>query len=576
MNFRNLQKEKAELIRIKGVIFFYKVDYALALEYFIQSRDIYQQIGNKSGEASALSNIALVYGKQGLLKKALKMEIQVLETRKQIGDSIRIAAGYNNLGVAYQDIEMYNEALNNFRSAVSVLESINETEELDLYYNNIGFMYMKLNMYDSVPYFSNKSLLIGKQYNNKQMICNSLALMGDYFIAMQDYTKAIDYLNRSLKIAKEIGIVYEIGDVSESLCIAYEKVGNFSEAYKMLLLSKQMADSANNVETMQAITKIESSLEYEKELELQKLEHDKKELQNELTIHNQKQFRNIALVIILASLIWLYLLYKNYRRKSNMNIELIVQKEEIIAQKEEIESQRDEIGELNHTRERFFAIIAHDLRNPLGGIYKLEEILVRDFDSLDKEKIKQYTEQIYHSSELAYNLLENLLKWASVQLGTIGVEPITIELSDIINETVGLHELTTNQKHITVKYNNNSCIAFADKQMITTIIRNLFSNAVKFTPKGGNIEISTVTNNNMVTVCIKDSGIGIATKDLELLFDTGTSKKDIGNSKEKGTGLGLILCKDFAERNGGEIWVESTIEVGSSFFFTVPVKLLQS
>ena len=567
----NALKEKAELLRIKGLIYYYKVDYAKALDHFIESRDLNRQIGNKKGEAYALDNTTLIYSNQGLIQRALKIQIHVLDMFTQIGDSSDIAKGYNNLAVNYRDLKQIKKALGLFKKAAYISISIKEKDGINLYYNNIGQMYMNLNCFDSALYYFNKSLLISRQLNEKQFISNSLSLIGECYILTNNYNKAIGYLEPALKLAKEIGIVYEIEDVSEFLHEAYAKAGNYTDAYKMLLLSKAMADSANNLKAMQKITQIETSMVYEKEIGMQKLEQEKKELQSKLTLHKQKQIKYIAFIVVLASLIWIFFLFRSYRRVSNMNNELIAQKEEITAQKEEITAQRDEIEELNNTKDKFFAIIAHDLRNPLSGIYRLAEIMNNDFEFLDGKKLKSYISMIYNSTQKAYELLENLLQWAMVQKKSIKNVPSTFDIKDVVLQNIELLSNASNQKNIDVNFTGNkNYMVFADKEMINTVIRNLLHNAIKFSGKEGSIDFSIVKDESFWKVAVKDTGIGISADDQKLLFDLKHEKKSIGTSKEKGTGLGLVLCKEFVELNGGKIWIESELQSGSTFFFTVP------
>ena len=568
----NALDEKAELLRLKGLIYFYKVDYVKALNYFIKSRDLYRDIKNKSGEASALSNISLVYQKQGLKQKAFEMEVKALDMRKEIGDKSSIAASLNNLAVAYQNLGEIRKALDLYKEAVSVLININQEKDLELYYNNIGHMYMLLDKPDSAITYFNTSLEIGRRMNDKQMVCNSLVYIGEYFFAKQDYPKAIDYFKQGLKMAKEIGIVYEIEDASKKLQKAYAENKNYKDAYATLLLSKAMADSANNLKTMQKITEIETSLAYEKELELQKLEQDKLLLQDQITLHKHKQIRNIALVVVLGSLIWVFFLFRSYKREQKLNHELRAQKDKIAKQKEEIEEQRNRIEELNKTKDMFFALIAHDLKNPLIAISNMVEIMKLDFHSFEKEKLKEFVSTIHKSTRRAYELLENLLNWAVMQTGALKNTPVRFNLIDSIIKNIELLTDSSNQKGLKVKLTDNggSCIAYADKEMIVTVIRNLLNNAIKFSNENGVIHFSLSRETDHWKVSISDNGIGISSHDLGKLFDLRHNNKDIGTSKEKGTGLGLVLCKDFVELNGGKIWVESEINKGSTFSFTVP------
>ena len=569
-NYYDLKDEKAELIRIKGLVYYYKVDFVQALNFFIQSRNLYIEIKNKVGEASALNNILIVYGRQGLLEKALELSHQVLEMRLEIGDSTRIAQSLNNLAVAYKDLNKPDEALKYYRQAVDLSYKINETQELDLYFNNIGVIYLEGNRYDSAFYYFNKALQFGEKNNNKQMITNSLTYLGDYYNRRKDYTQAIAVLEKSLSIAKEIGIVYEIESAAKQLHVAYSAVGRFEDAYKIHVLFKQMVDSANNLQTIQKITEIEALNKYEKEKLVQQLIHEKKEIENEFSLRKEKQIRNSALLVVFTTFILFYLLYRNYRKKSLLNLKLMTQRDEIISQKEEIESQRDEIEQLNKSKDKFFAIIAHDLKNPLSGIYRLSEIMKQNYEQINSEKLKVYIEQIFISTKKTYELLENLLKWAMVQNGSLQIAATEFNLTKVIRENIELLSENANQKKLNINFNQcDDCFVLADEEMITTVLRNLLNNAIKFSPENGNINFSISASAEFYKVSIKDQGIGISPVDQQLLFDLNNDARTIGTSKEKGTGLGLVLCKEFIELNGGKIWLKSELEKGSTFYFTV-------
>jgi len=418
----NLQK-KAELIRIKGILYFYKVDYVTALDYFLLSKEISEKINYKKGIASAKKNISLIYRIQGFYDKGLQMNMEILKMQEEIGDSVEIASAYNNLAVSYQDKNELKIALKFYRKAVSYIINFNEKQSLELYYNNIGNIFIKTNMYDSAFYYFSKSLSISKENNDKQMECNSLAYLGEYYSITKDYNKSIFYFEKSLEIAKEIGIVYEIKDIAERLYELYFRNNDYKKAYITLLLAKTTADSANNIETMQKIIEFENAIKLKQEEELNKLNQERIEIQNTLNINKEKQIRNIAIIIGITFIIIAIIFFISARRQSIYNKSLIEQKAKIISQKEEIEAQRDNIEELNKTKDKFFAIIAHDLRNPISGINKLTNNICSKYDSFTKDELRNYISIINNSTLQANNLLENLLHWAMMQTNSIKTTP---------------------------------------------------------------------------------------------------------------------------------------------------------
>jgi signal transduction histidine kinase len=337
-----------------------------------------------------------------------------------------------------------------------------------------------------------------------------------------------------------------------------------------------MADSAKNSETIQSITRIESELKFEKERELEKIIQTNKELETQLELNRQKQSRNVALIAGFALLLIAGIVYRNYLLKSKDNVKLREQKEEITTQKEEIQTQHDRIEALNKTKDRFFAIIAHDLKNPLGGVYKLSEVIQTDYETMETEKLNTYLFHLRNSAEKAYILLENLLQWATLQLGKISVSRKVFNLIEVIRDNTDLLAGYASQKNISIQHEScNECVVYADPDLTNTVIRNLLTNALKFTPENGSVKIKVNFEANYWIVSITDTGIGISGDDQKLLFNLASQSKNIGTSKEKGTGLGLILCKEFTELNGGKIWLESELGKGSTFFVSIP-KLSES
>lgn len=231
------------------------------------------------------------------------------------------------------------------------------------------------------------------------------------------------------------------------------------------------------------------------------------------------------------------------------------------------------LKELNVSKDKFFSIISHDLRSPLTSIIGFAEVMVEDLETLSKEELKEFTNSIYKSSKNLQNLLENLLQWSRIQTGRIEFNPINFELMHLINDVIALYHVNAARKKITLQnIYDKSYKVNADKFMIDTVLRNLVSNAIKFTPQGGVIKIKVEEAEENLIVSVVDDGIGIKTEIIEKLFRIDSHVTTKGTDKEKGTGLGLILCKEFIEKHSGTIWVESEIEKGSEFKFTLPYK----
>ncbi len=238
-----------------------------------------------------------------------------------------------------------------------------------------------------------------------------------------------------------------------------------------------------------------------------------------------------------------------------------------------LEQYLEELKEANATKDKFFSIIAHDLKNPFGALKNLTEILKDMYNEFSEEEKTEIISEMYKSAHKVYELLENLLTWSLSQRGKIEFQPEETNLKLIIYNSFELLKEAANKKNIKLTdATPDEFIINCDVNMITTVVRNLVSNAIKFTPEGGEIKIFTEENDQEVIVSVQDSGIGIAKEDIAKLFRIDVHHTTIGTSDEKGTGLGLILCKEFIDKHNGRIWVESEPGRGATFKFALPKK----
>lgn len=238
---------------------------------------------------------------------------------------------------------------------------------------------------------------------------------------------------------------------------------------------------------------------------------------------------------------------------------------------EDLKISNQKLNELNATKDKFFSIIAHDLRSPFTSILGFSELLVQQIKDKDFESIEQYAGIIEQSSKKAMDLLINLLEWARSQTGRISYNPEKIDLVRFIEESAQLFDQIAFHKRITIKRTlPKNLEVVVDKHMISTVIRNLISNSIKFTRPGGEISISTQTGPGEVCVLVSDNGVGMALNRIDKIFQIDKTFSTYGTEDEKGTGLGLILCKEFVEKHGGRIWVKSEEGIGSEFSFSIP------
>lgn len=249
---------------------------------------------------------------------------------------------------------------------------------------------------------------------------------------------------------------------------------------------------------------------------------------------------------------------------------------EIRRAEEVLKESEKSLRDLNAQKDKLFSIISHDLRSPFNSILGFSQMLVEQIKENDYKGVDDYARFIFQSSERAMALLTNLLEWSRIQTGRIGFYPEIFDLVSFIEEILPVFEDVARQKSISINRSLPPGISlYADRQMISTILRNLVANAIKFTRQGGTVIVVVRQNHHEVTVAVKDNGIGIPKERLENLFRFDESESTPGTANEKGTGLGLSLCKEFVEKNGGTIWVESEEGKGSTFYFSLPYNSIQ-
>jgi len=255
--------------------------------------------------------------------------------------------------------------------------------------------------------------------------------------------------------------------------------------------------------------------------------------------------------------------------KNKEFIEAFISLSNIILNKKKTEI---ELKTLNATKDKFFSIISHDLKNPFNTFIGFSGLIIQNIDKISKEKILEFSNLIHDSALQSYEMMQNLFEWVVSQKGALQVKLATIHINALILSNIKLFSSDAVKKGIKINLvNEDDTNIIADIDMLNTIFRNLISNALKFTNKDGEIKISYTKTENATQFEVEDNGLGISDKNQQKIFKIGTNKSTAGTDNEKGTGLGLILCREFVELQGGKIWVESELGKGSKFKFYIPL-----
>jgi len=605
-----------------GLLYYGMADYTKAVEYYQVSLDAATRGGNLSSQAKVHNNMGSIFFNQGDYYKALDSFIRALKIKEEIGSQKEIANSYLNIGSVYLRTEQKSKALKYYNDALHIYEKAHDSVGMALAMNNVGSILEQLGRYEEALSFHNRSLVLKRKLGDVKGISTSYNNLGNLYMRKREYRKALEYFqkskdlkntlddkygvmlvdlsigkvyhrtgdaaqalahyNESLSLAEEIRSVNYIAEAHKELAVVYAGMGNYRMAYQHDTTARVMIDTvfSDKIADMQAKYEVDKT---EKENEVLRQNNRINELRIAEQVGFQKMTLLVTVFVVTVCLFIALLFYNRYRSNKKLNKTLSETNAKMLSQNEELEKllrklteSETKLKEANATKDKFFSIIAHDLRNPFNSIMGLTALLKDEWEHISEENKKKFIANIRLSSENIYRLLENLLQWSRAQVGTIEYNPVNFRLAEVVEENISLLQSQAGRKNISLASTVPASLeVHASVNMLTTVLRNLLSNAVKFTPEGGRVKISSHVRDGVVEVAVEDDGIGISPEDMEKLFRPDQNVRRKGTHNEDGTGLGLILCKEFVEKNGGQIRVESEPDQGSSFLFTVPVKMVK-
>lgn len=546
------------------------------------------------------SNIANDYLDLGEYDEAYYYFTQSYRLAQHTNDSLRIAIALHNIGRVFKELGQYDQALKHLDLAQQLSYRINDYEGIAYYYDEVGDVLLRQGKYDTALKVLMRSLgqirlqnlgvleprtltKIANTYLFNNDFKNALAYYdstyrlhertnnyfgiaevelgrGVVYMKQRKYDEALKFINHSLELA-----IAHNARVLETRCYnrlsdLWENKGNYARALEYFKLFKQLEDSIFSQEMQAKLLRDQVRFETEaKDSEIAQLSRlqDIKDDQ----IKKQEFIRNILVVVMALSVILLATVYRSGQRRRQINMLLL-------KHQEEMEKRSEELERLNQVKDKFFSIISHDLRSPINALSGLLDLL--DRGALPQEEFPKHINELRTRFNHTRTLLNNLLDWTLLQMDKLNVQASKIELRKIVEENVQLLGHAQNKKIQLINDVPPGTYAYADANTINLVIRNLMTNAIKFTNDGGIVQVATEEKEDEWVVCVTDNGIGINPDVLKILFDKTAPYTTRGTANEKGTGLGLILCKEFVEKNGGKISVESEAGKGSTFRFTVP------
>lgn len=534
-----------------GTIFRVNGLYDRAIEYIINSRLNYEKAGFTEGNAWSAYILGRIYSDLKLPQKALEyfeeaLKIYMNQASKD-GNQNGVAICYEQIGLLYLDSENFEEARRYIDSTLKIYTDNKSVYGLSNSHKNLGLIEYSIGNFDLAEKYLNEALKVGDQLSlptiytylglcnigKNQIEAGLINLKKGLGLAISNNQKKVQ-----LNIYSRLTEVYlEINDLKNAIDCQKKQI----EIQDLIL-----SGAANiKIEQLQAIYEIDKQnsqiIELEKQNEI-----------NTLVIKQHRISQLIMITGILIAFLFSIFIYWFYNKIRHKNLEL---------------------KETNAAKDKFFAIIAHDLRGPTGSLATFLELINETFDDYTSTELKEILLTLYKSADNVSVLLENLLIWAQSQLNKIEFRPAEFNLTDVIQtSTKGLKQIADN-KQIDISYElNDQIFVLADPNMVQTIVRNILSNAIKFTHRGGSVIIkSTIQNTNYAIISITDNGVGIEEPDLSKIFDISNTIHTNGTENEMSTGLGLILVKDFIEKNNGTITIESKKNVGTIVSFSLPV-----
>lgn len=585
-----------------GNVYSYLKEYDKSLTYYERAIGIYGELGNKAGVAAYTGNAGYIYLYQNNFSKAIEYISRALQVNESLGNLNAIAGNSQGIGRVYQTQRNYVKAITYYEKALQVAEKVGNKIAIAQNLLTMGEVYLQAAKDTVVSPFSGnlstrKGLLTRALCNANRAVAlrkeakdvNGLNFaydtksdielqLGDAVAALASYKEHIAYRDSvfNLEKTKEINrreLQYEFGKREDSL--KYQQLVTSQQLVQQQLLGKQQQQQlllVSKEKDLQRLTYLQKQavLQREKEQQASQMEKnslearlakdisDKQIAQQLLEIRfNQKLTWFLAIGMGLILLIAL-LIFQNQRRTRKLNT--IISK------------QKSELEELGYVKDRIFSVVSHDMRSPVNTLISFIDIL--EDAEIPADKLRLYAATLKNQLQHTSVLMENLLNWASSQMKGFTPRITPVHVKELVNETMAVLQKQADEKNIRItNQTDEGLVASADRNMLALVIRNTISNAIKFTPAGGAIEITGLQKNSQVSIMIKDNGTGMSAEKVTAFNDPvylQSLDTERGTGGESGTGLGLLLCKTFTALMQGNICVESKEGEGSVFIVMLP------
>ena len=546
-----------------------------ALSLYLDARKIYESTDNKGQIGQTYNDISIIYAQSGDLAMAKENFKKAKKVFKLIKDTVSLSQSLNNIGIIFEMQERYDSALTYYHKSIGYKILNRDTSGIASGYLNLSKLYFERKSFDSALNYSDKSIDLFENLNNKRGLISAYDVKADVYRDIENYKKAANFYQEAYDIAASIDSPEDIMYRADELSNIYELLGEHEKALNFLKEFISYSQELNDQKKTESLNKFKSEFELiEKENEIKLLKAQEKS-KNQLSI----LLACIALLLLLTSIYFIWsrkklrglnsALSDSQAEISKSNTLLKQQNEEITTQTEDIKAKNDLLNEMNQTKNKLFSIISHDIRGPLNSLNGFIGLLKTG--ALNQEETSKFASRLQEDLRLTTVMVRNLLAWAKIQIEGGALERVKTKIHPIIKDITALYNDRISGKNLTVKINIAEELEIPlEKDGFEVVIRNLISNAIKFTLKDTTVTINYQKNTNGTHVfSVTDQGEGI-TDDAKRKILNDKPFSTVGVMEEKGTGVGLFLCKDIIKRWGGELSIESDSGEGTTFSFTIP------
>jgi len=537
----------------------------LAMEHF-------RALESDSGEAVVNEAVAIMHWKQQKPELALEGLLKSLDFKKSKNDSAGIGRSYIMIGNMYAHQERFEAAADYFRLSAGIWQTLKHpksTVNYSISLNNLGNVYSALGRYADAEASYLKSISIKSEIGDSLGLADAYNNVGDFYFQNEEFEKALTFFNQSAqwlgsKAARPKQVV-----ALENQSITLEKLGQYEDALNVLWKRNELSEALLEDKYSEKVAEL---LE---EFEAEKKDHEITELkaENQLKMMALDQARTRSFIWLMGSVFlvaFLLLALLAIRQHKRKNVLLNHKNEQITEQRQQVVRKNAELEQITATKDRLFSIIAHNLKGPLSALEGVSGVMNYYQKTNQTQRLENVVSEIDRTAFHTNALIDNLLNWARVETQNIPYQPKELDARGVLSQCIELVRVQANMKDIGIELAlHGDVVLLADLNFLKTIMTNLLHNAIKFTPNGGYVKVLTNETEGRIRIEVKDSGVGIKANQMEALFMASATKSTSGTNGEKGTGLGLFVCYDFVEKEGGKLQVRSVPGKGSTFSFTL-------